>query len=112
MALVAAASAWGRHVDPNMASKLGFCVPFNATDNDLEGEALAANHTLLAVDETRAARGDEREIARFLVGLAMRWELGFGKGRQTADAGARPRCRSCGGALARSPCSQGASCLR
>jgi Domain of unknown function (DUF927) len=84
--LIAAGSAWGRHVDPDKAAKLGFCVPFNATDNDLEDEALAANHTLLAVDETRAARGDEREIARFLVGLVMRWDLGFEKGRQTADA--------------------------
>jgi uncharacterized protein (DUF927 family) len=52
--LATVASVWGRHTDPNMANKLGFCVPFNATDNDLEGEALAANHTLLAVDETRA----------------------------------------------------------
>jgi hypothetical protein len=66
-ALVAAGSVWGRHADPNMANKLGFCLPFNATDNDLEDEALAANHTLLAVDETRAAGGGgERKIAEFL----------------------------------------------
>jgi putative DNA primase/helicase len=42
--LVSVASPWGRHVDPNMANKLGFCIPFNATDNDLEDEAIAANH--------------------------------------------------------------------
>ena len=85
--LAAVASVWGRHADPNMANKLGFCVPFNATVNDLEDEALAANHTLLAVDETRAADGggDERKIAKFLVGAVMRWELGFEKGRKTAD---------------------------
>ena len=61
--LAAVACVWGRHTDPNMANKLGFCVPFNASINDLEDEALAANHTLLAVDETRAADGggDERE---------------------------------------------------
>ena len=48
----------------------------------LSGWSLAANHTLLAVDETRAAAGgDEREIAKFLVGLVMRWELGRGSKR-------------------------------
>ncbi len=88
--LASVASVWGRHVDPNMANKLGFCVPFNATDNDLEDEALAANHTLLAVDETRAAAaadggGDERKIAKILVGAVVRWELGFEKGRLTAS---------------------------
>jgi uncharacterized protein DUF927 len=87
--LASVASVWGRHVDSNMANKLGFCIPFNATDNDLEDEALAANHTLLAVDETRAAAaadgaGDERKIAKILVGLVMRWELGFEKGRKNA----------------------------
>jgi putative DNA primase/helicase len=75
-----------RPVIEQQAPKLGFCVPFNATENDLEDEALAANHTLLAVDETRAAGGDERQLARFLVGLVMRWELGFEKGRLTAEA--------------------------
>ena len=30
--LATVACAWGRHADPNMANKLGFCVPFNATD--------------------------------------------------------------------------------
>ena len=69
-----------------MASKLGFCLPFNAADNDLVDEALAASHTLLAVGETRAAGGGERKIAEFLVGLVVRWELGFEKGRKTADA--------------------------
>ncbi len=52
----------------------------------LSGWSLAANHTLLAVDETRAAGGGERKIAEFLVGLVVRSELGFEKGRQTADA--------------------------
>ena len=77
--LATVASVWGRHTDPNMANKLGFGVPFNATGNDLEDEALAANNTLLAVDETRAADvgGDEREIAKVLIGTVMRWELGF-----------------------------------
>jgi hypothetical protein len=88
--LATVASPWGRHLDPNMANRLGFCVPFNATDNDLEDEALAANHTLLAVDETRAATaadgdGDERKIAKILVGAVVRWELGFEKGRLTAS---------------------------
>jgi putative DNA primase/helicase len=84
--LATVASVWGRHTDPNMANKLGFGVPFNATGNDLEDEALAANHTLLAVDETRAADGggDEREIAKVLIGTVMRWELGFEKGRKIA----------------------------
>jgi hypothetical protein len=87
-ALVAVASVWGRHTDLNMANKLGFGVPFNATGNDLEDESIAANHILLAVDETRAAAGgDEREIAKVLVGLVTRWELDFEKGRKTADAG-------------------------
>ena len=48
----------------------------------LPGWSLAANHTLLAIDETRAAGDDEREIAKFLVGAVMRWELGFEKGSQ------------------------------
>ena len=38
------ASACGHHLDPNMASKLGFCAPVNATGNDLEDEAFAASH--------------------------------------------------------------------
>jgi hypothetical protein len=85
-AVVAAGSVWGRHIDDNMATKLGFGIPFNATDNDLEDEAVAASHTLLAVDETRTAAGDEGKIAAALVGTVMRWESGFGKGRQTSVA--------------------------
>ena len=33
-----------------------------------------------------AAGGDARKIAELLVGLVLRWELGFEKGRQTANA--------------------------
>jgi hypothetical protein len=86
IALATVASVWGRHADPNMANKLGFCVPFNASINDLEDESIAANHTLLAVDETRAAAGGgERQIAAFLVGLVMRWELGFSRSWEAAE---------------------------
>ena len=76
----------GRIFRPGTPAIVGFCVPFNASITDLEDEALAANHTLLAVDETRAADGggDEREIAKVLVGTVMRWELGFEKGRKIA----------------------------
>ncbi len=53
----------------------------------LPGWSLAAKHTLIAVDETHvAAGGDARKIAELLVGLVLRWELGFEKGRQTANA--------------------------
>jgi hypothetical protein len=87
--LIACGAAWGRHVDANKAAKLGFGMPLNATGNDLEDEALAANHTVLVLDETRAAEnGDERALARFMIGLAMRIDSGFEKGRQTAS---RPR---------------------
>src|SRR3712207_2569619 len=74
--LTSVASVWGRHVDSNMANKLGFCVPFNATSNDLEDEALAANETRAADDD-----GGERKIAKILVKLVMRWADGGDRGR-------------------------------
>ena len=85
-ALIAAGSVWGCHADSNMARQ-GFGQPFNATDNDLEDELLAANHTLLVVDETRAAGVGESEIGKMLIRVIMRWETGFEKGRKNAGKG-------------------------
>jgi hypothetical protein len=82
--LVVAGSVWGCHTDPTMAQKLGFGQPFNATDNDLEDELLAANHTLLPVDETRAAGLDESKIGKMLITVVMRWDAGFEKERKNA----------------------------
>lgn len=81
-AVVAAGSVWGRHIDPTMGNNLGFGQPFNATDNDLEDELLAANHTLLAIDETRSAGLSEGDIGKMLINVIMRWESGFEKGRK------------------------------
>ena len=78
-------AAWGRHIHPGAAAKLGFGVHFNATGNDLENEALAANHTFLLVDETRTLGGDDRKHAEALLELGMRWDFGLGKGRMTED---------------------------
>jgi uncharacterized protein (DUF927 family) len=78
-ALMAAGSVWGCHRNANMAEKLGFCSSFNATDNDLEDELLAANHTMLLVDETRAAGVAEPELGKLLVNLIMRWDSGSGR---------------------------------
>lgn len=78
-------AVWGRHADPNAAAKLGFGVVFNASPNDLENEALAANHAFLLVDETRTLGGDERKYAEVLIELGMRWDFGLAKGRMTED---------------------------
>jgi hypothetical protein len=86
---IAAGSVFGCALDPNMAAHLGFVLPLNATDNDIEDdiedELLAANHTLLPIDETRSAGRTDKEIGESIIALVMRLDSGFKKGRSNSN---------------------------
>jgi uncharacterized protein (DUF927 family) len=82
---IAAGSVFGCAPDPNMAARLGFVLPLNATDNDIENELLAANHTLLPIDETRSAGRTDKEIGEYIIALVMRLDSGFEKGRSNSN---------------------------
>ncbi|WP_158932952.1 DUF927 domain-containing protein [Acidisphaera sp. S103] len=83
-----AGSIWGCHIDPNKAREMGFGQPFNATEGYIEDDFLAANHTLLVLDETRGGGLDDKDIGPSLNRQVMRLSSGFQKGRLT-DTGPR-----------------------
>ena len=82
--VVFAGAFWGCHTDDNMANKLGFAVPWDATDYDIEKEALAVNHTVLLLDETRTISTNESELVRAISRQIFRLERGFERGRGNA----------------------------
>lgn len=79
---VASGSVWGRHIDPTMSANMGFGTTWNATVNDLEGESLAANDTLLILDETKLINSNPAKVLQDLAATVMRWERGMMKGRR------------------------------
>ena len=79
--VVFAGAFWGCHTDHNMANKLGFAVPWDATDYDIEKEALAVNHTVLLLDETRTISTNDSDLVRAISKQIFRLERGFEKGR-------------------------------
>jgi hypothetical protein len=79
-----AGTFWGRHTDPNMASMLGFGLPWDSTDFDIEKEALAGNHTVVLLDESRAYSTDNSQVIAFVTRQVFRLGLGFERGRGTA----------------------------
>ncbi|MBR0663975.1 DUF927 domain-containing protein [Roseomonas hellenica] len=74
--LIVVSSVYGQHSDETIADRLGAVMPLNATVNDLEDELIAARHTFLPLDETRAG------AAASVVEFVMRVDSGFEKGRQ------------------------------
>jgi hypothetical protein len=79
-----AGSFWGCHTDANMANTLGFALPWDSTEYDIEKLALASNHTVLLLDETRALTTDVSELVKFVTKQVFRLERGFEKGRGVA----------------------------
>jgi hypothetical protein len=67
-----------------MANTLGFALPWDSTEYDIEKLALASNHTALLLDETRAHTTDVSELAKFVTKQVFRLERGFEKGRGVA----------------------------
>jgi hypothetical protein len=82
--LVFAGSFWGRHTDPNMANTLGFGTPWDSTGFDIEKEALAVNHTVVLLDESRAYSTDNNLLITFVTTQVFRLERGFERGRGLA----------------------------
>lgn len=84
--IIVVGSMWGRHVDQNKALEPGLAQTFNATDNSLEDDHLAANYTVLCLDETRSQGIPDKEIGPAFGGPVMRLSSGFEKGWQNATA--------------------------
>jgi hypothetical protein len=82
--LAFAGSFWGCHTDTNMAHTLGFVLPWDSTEYDTEKLALASNHTVVLLDETRALTTDVSELVKFLTKQVYRLERDFEKGRGIA----------------------------
>jgi putative DNA primase/helicase len=78
---IAAGSVWGCHTDPNRALNHGFGETWNATLNSLEAVAVAHNHTLLPVDETRAADKKTGSLVQTITDAVMRLEKSVEKSR-------------------------------
>jgi hypothetical protein len=74
---IAAGSVWGCHRDRTLASSRGFGETWNHTVNNIEAVALAHNHALLVLDETRATRAD------VVLDTVVRFERWSEKGRLT-----------------------------
>lgn len=81
-ALVVAGSVWGCHLPPD--NTLGFGQSWNTTLNGIADVAMAHNHVLLILDETRAAGDDEASRARVIIPAIMTLSAGVDKRRQNA----------------------------
>ena len=80
---IPAGSVWGLHTTSERAINHGFGETWKNTANNLDPIAVAHNHTLLPLEETRTADKSKKLQVEAITDVAMRLEKAVEKGRLT-----------------------------
>src|SRR6202042_1323038 len=86
-AAMVAGSIWGCYRGERR--RMGFSESWNATANQIERVALAHNHTLVVLDETKLAGTSDRDRAETVRNVTFRLAEGVEKDRLTNVSGPR-----------------------